>query len=106
MTAVGHQVQINLGNTVPTEVSYWLRSNNPTDLRTLLVQHSQNGTTWTNAQTHTEATVPNTATFYTTAIPSTANFIRFRMTVRAASRFKKRKIEITCWGALFWLSIQ
>lgn len=91
MNAVNHQVQINLGATTPTEVTYYLNRNND-DNKTMLVEHSVNGSTWTTAATHTQATVPaggaGNGTFYQTPIPSTAKFIRFRMTVRVNGRFE------------------
>jgi hypothetical protein len=101
MNLVGHFVQIDLGATVPSSVSYWLNSNS-VDNKTVLVQHSTNGTIWTTVATHTQATVPiggvGNGTFYSTAIPNTANFIRFIMTVRDNGRFEIDGITINGAG--------
>ncbi len=102
LNAIGHQVQINLGTTVPSEVTYWLNMANTAN-KTLLVEHSVNETAWTTAATHTQATVPvggnGNGTFYQTPIPSTAKFIRFRMTVRAGGRMELDGISVIGTGA-------
>jgi hypothetical protein len=85
LNAVGHLVQIDLGLSNPTSVSYYLNSNDNTNARTVLVQHSNDGINWTTVATHTQATVPvgaaGVGTFYSVALPC-ANFVRFYMSVR------------------------
>ena len=97
LNSTSHNVRINLGVAEPTEVTYLLR-NQGTGNRTMLVQHSQDGTTWTTAATHTQATVPFTTTLYSTPVPSTANFIRFTMTLRDNGRFELDGINVIGTG--------
>ena len=85
MNVIGHNVKIDLGATVPTSVSYFLRSLG-TGNRSLEVQYSLNGTAWLTAQTHTQATLPTQVAFLQTPIPANANFIRFILTVRTGGR--------------------
>ncbi|MGQ3131493.1 MAG: GEVED domain-containing protein [Flavobacteriales bacterium] len=87
LNSVGQYVQMNFSGTA-TNVQYYLRSNSASGNRTVLLQESPDGVTWTTIATHTQATVPTTATLYSSPLATTTRYVRLNMTVRASNRFE------------------
>jgi len=87
LSAVGNNVQMYFSGTA-TNVRYYLRSNSATGNRTVLLQESPDGVSWTTLATHTQATVPTTATLYTSALAAGTRYVRLYMTVRASNRIE------------------
>lgn len=87
LNAVGNYVQMNFVGTATT-VQYYLRSNAAAGNRTVLLQESPDGTTWATIATHTQATVPTTATLYSSPLAGTTRYVRLYMSVRASNRIE------------------
>jgi hypothetical protein len=99
---IDHYITIGLGSAQPTSLDYVLNRVGNQD-KTLIVEHSVDGASWTTAETHTQATVSaggvGIGTPYSTPIPTTARFIRFNMTVYSGGRFELDCITVNGSGS-------
>jgi len=95
---VGHYLTIDLGDVQPAYVSYWLNRDGA-DFKTLLVQHSSDGSNWTTASTLTNVNIPElgngNGAFFQTNMPSNARYIRFYMSNCANGRYELDGITIS-----------
>lgn len=87
LNGVAQYVQLNYSGTA-SNVQYYLRSNSASGNRTVLLQESPDGVAWTTIATHTQATVPTTATLYSYPLATTTRYVRLNMTVRASNRIE------------------
>jgi hypothetical protein len=91
-TAVGQMLTINY-NTAATNLKYSV-SRNSIDNKTLLIEESTNGVTWTTVFTHTTANTPVPAAIHTRTLNPLSRFVRFNMTVRAGGRMEIDMVNI------------
>ncbi len=85
-SAAGQILTINY-NAAATTLKYSISRNNNNN-KTLLVQESPNGTTWTTIATWTQANTPLNATLQTHSLNSLSRYVRFNMTVRAGGKME------------------
>lgn len=90
--AVGIRLTINY-NTSASHLKYSISRNNANN-KTLLIEESADGVTWSTVFTHTTANTPVPAAIHTRALNPLSRFVRFNMTARAGGRMEVDMVNV------------
>lgn len=94
LNAVNNYAWVNYSSNA-SKLSYSLKLNNPAGARTIVVEESVDGCTWTSVATHTNASSSDLVIVnYIQSINSASRHVRFRMTARTAGRVEVDNVKI------------